>query len=175
MSFIEIAKQSRASQDPFELWQLLEAVAKVKPQKILEIGVHRGYSAETWRTAFPNCEVVGVECDVSHIDYSAFRLINGRSTHSGVIEQVRKMGPYQFLFIDGDHTYEGTKLDWINYSPMVVPAGIVALHDTARIGEQWKGNVETHQLFEELKRSHHSAEFIGASEHSPGTGLLYLT
>jgi predicted O-methyltransferase YrrM len=35
-----------------------------------------------------------------------------------------------FIFIDGDHSYEGLKKDWELYSPRVVLNGIIALHDT---------------------------------------------
>jgi hypothetical protein len=33
------------------------------------------------------------------------------------------------LIIDGDHSYDGVKNDWINYSPLVVPGGYVLLDD----------------------------------------------
>lgn len=39
-------------------------------------------------------------------------------------------GPYDFAFIDGDHSYDGVKYDWLAYSTMVRPGGIVAFHDT---------------------------------------------
>lgn len=35
-----------------------------------------------------------------------------------------------FLFIDGDHSWDGIDHDWNNWSRFVVPGGIVALHDT---------------------------------------------
>ena len=35
------------------------------------------------------------------------------------------------LFIDGDHSYEGIKLDWELFSPYVAPFGAVVFHDTA--------------------------------------------
>ncbi|HYP04783.1 MAG TPA: class I SAM-dependent methyltransferase [Bryobacteraceae bacterium] len=38
--------------------------------------------------------------------------------------------PIRFLWIDGDHTYEGAKLDFDLFMPFVVPGGIVAIHDT---------------------------------------------
>ncbi len=38
--------------------------------------------------------------------------------------------PIDFIFIDGDHSYEGLKADWASWSPNVVPGGIVALHDS---------------------------------------------
>ncbi len=34
------------------------------------------------------------------------------------------------LFIDGDHSYEGAKLDWDLFSPFVKPFGSVVFHDT---------------------------------------------
>lgn len=34
-----------------------------------------------------------------------------------------------FLFIDGDHTYEGVKRDFLMYSPLVRKGGIIAFHD----------------------------------------------
>lgn len=37
--------------------------------------------------------------------------------------------PIDFLFIDGDHTFEGVKQDFDTYSPWVKPGGLVALHD----------------------------------------------
>jgi predicted O-methyltransferase YrrM len=35
-----------------------------------------------------------------------------------------------FLFIDGDHSYEGIRQDWEGWSPLVAPDGVVALHDS---------------------------------------------
>ena len=35
-----------------------------------------------------------------------------------------------FLHIDADHHYEGVKLDWDLYSPLVPDDGIITLHDT---------------------------------------------
>lgn len=35
-----------------------------------------------------------------------------------------------FLFIDGDHNYQGCKADWDLYSRMLSPGGLVVFHDT---------------------------------------------
>jgi predicted O-methyltransferase YrrM len=37
--------------------------------------------------------------------------------------------PIDFLFIDGDHTYEMVRRDWEEWSPHVTPEGHVAFHD----------------------------------------------
>ena len=54
-----------------------------------------------------------------------------------------------FAFIDGDHSYEGVKLDWEVLSPRMTEFGVVVFHDTLwdrrasdpptarRAGPQW--------------------------------------
>jgi MMP 1-O-methyltransferase len=42
--------------------------------------------------------------------------------------------PIDLLFIDGDHSEEGTRGDWEAFSPHVVPGGVVIFHD-ARVGQ----------------------------------------
>lgn len=65
------------------------------------------------------------------------RIVNGSvrflETYSNLaIEQFRSIEaePIDFLFIDGDHTYDGVKTDWDIWSPLVGSGGIVALHDS---------------------------------------------
>jgi len=36
-----------------------------------------------------------------------------------------------FIFIDGDHSYDGIKTDWNDWSAKVNPGGYIALHDTS--------------------------------------------
>jgi predicted O-methyltransferase YrrM len=38
-----------------------------------------------------------------------------------------------FIFIDGDHSYDGISKDWRLYADKVRPGGIMALHDTSTI------------------------------------------
>jgi predicted O-methyltransferase YrrM len=41
-----------------------------------------------------------------------------------------RAAPFDFVFVDGDHTYEGLHKDWEGWSPLVEPGGIIALHDS---------------------------------------------
>lgn len=45
-------------------------------------------------------------------------------------------GPFDVAFIDGDHTYEGVRADWLTWSPLVRPGGVVAFHDTWPNGDR---------------------------------------
>lgn len=42
-----------------------------------------------------------------------------------------------FLFIDGDHSYNGCLQDWIEWSPFVIKNGIVAFHDGRVFPNGW--------------------------------------
>jgi hypothetical protein len=44
--------------------------------------------------------------------------------------EARAILPLDFIFIDGDHTYEGLKGDWEAWSPHIAQGGIAALHDS---------------------------------------------
>ena len=57
-----------------------------------------------------------------------FTLIDGDSQNPETIARVD--GPFDFAFIDGDHSYDGVRADWLNYSPLIRPGGMVAFHDT---------------------------------------------
>lgn len=42
-----------------------------------------------------------------------------------------------FLFIDGEHSYEACLRDWQQWSPFVEPAGVVAFHDARTFPGGW--------------------------------------
>ena len=44
-------------------------------------------------------------------------------------------GPIRLLWIDGDHSYEAVKKDFLLWEPFVVPGGVIAFHDTY----SWEG------------------------------------
>lgn len=54
--------------------------------------------------------------------------------HSFTPEAVGKLYKFtdsiDFLFIDGDHTYQAVMTDWLLYSPLVKSGGIIAFHDS---------------------------------------------
>ncbi len=174
----EIAKHSRASQDKFELWRLLEVLNARPPKVIVEVGVHKGFSIETWKKAFDPQMIVGIDNDAQFIETRGFELIVGNSndehTRNRLIDHLG-MRQIDFLFLDGDHTYEGVSKDFELYAPLVGLSGVVAIHDTRRTGEKWIGKVETHRFFEEMRDKYPSCEFWnGVLPDTPGTGVLFL-
>lgn len=55
-----------------------------------------------------------------------------RMTGAQAAQRLREVGerPVDFVFIDGDHSYEGLAGDWAGWAPLVAEGGVVALHDS---------------------------------------------
>lgn len=86
-------------------------------------------------------------------------LVQGDSHNPEVVEKVRGLGPYDFIFIDGDHSYDGVKADWENYGPM---GKIVAFHDII-------GVPDVKRFWNEIKVGKEGREIM----KSFGIGILY--
>lgn len=43
---------------------------------------------------------------------------------------VAEAGLFDFVFIDGEHSYDGLRADWEAWRSRLVPGGVVALHDS---------------------------------------------
>jgi predicted O-methyltransferase YrrM len=99
-------------------------------------------------------------------------LVRADSHDNSTLEHLKSLlggGSIDFLFIDGDHTYEGVKRDWEMYSPLVRPGGLVAFHDVA-------GNYETTQvkrLWDVIKLDHQYREYMVHPRGQYGIGVLF--
>ena len=56
-----------------------------------------------------------------------------------------------FLFIDGDHTYEGVKKDFLMYKEFVKPGGWVGFHDTIDSEHHRNANCRVDLFWNELE------------------------
>jgi len=122
-------------QDDQELWWLVQKVTGLAPKKILEVGSAHGGTLLFWQELASE-KVVSV-CDVpldGGISYDAFdkvEFIIGDSHALATRIAANAWGPFDFVFIDGDHTQAGVQADWIDYSRSVRKGGIVAFHDVS--------------------------------------------
>ena len=76
-----------------------------------------------------------------------------------------------FLFIDGDHSYEGVKQDFEMYSPFVKKGGYVALHDIN--GKPLHGlNIHVHDFWNELPKE--NTITFNSEGFSMGIGVIQI-
>ena len=77
-----------------------------------------------------------------------------------------------FIFIDGDHSYEGVKKDFELYSQLLTDKGIIIIHDTDSDYE------EKLIVSEDAKKDHHRfdgpSKFIKELEKNPSYNLINL-
>ena len=81
--------------------------------------------------------------------------------------------PIRFLWIDGDHTYLGAKLDFDLFMPFLIEGGIVALHDTLH---EFEGPIRV--FVEDMLRSDQFGpagllHTIGWAQYRPREGALF--
>ena len=159
--------------------EFLELAKMVKAQQckyIMEIGTYRGGTLFVFsQLADPHATVISLDFHFSFLGkvYGALQkpllrkfVRNGKSlfllrqdSHlpetEQVVRDILKDNELDFLFIDGDHTYEGVRADFTMYSPLVREGGLIAFHDIAESG----GSREVHRLWEELKPNYRHSEF----------------
>jgi cephalosporin hydroxylase len=137
-----------AYQNVGELAALWELVAQKPHARVLEIGSLFGGTLWHWIHLPHSYVVVSVDL-VSKWHREAvleareqwpgwaddagveLHVLEADSTDPKTLAAVQAASSYfDFAFIDGDHSYDGVRTDWLNYSPLVRSGGLVAFHDT---------------------------------------------
>jgi predicted O-methyltransferase YrrM len=123
-------------------------------RRLVEVGVWHGVTTCRLRRAM-NAEGVLFGVDPyppGRLGFSAQRAIARREvkkSSGGEVRWLRLTGveaarllaetcepPLDFVFIDGDHSYEGLRGDWEAWSGLIAPGGVVALHDSCSSAER---------------------------------------
>ena len=113
-----------------------------KPEHVLEVGVYGGGSFALW-CYLSSGKKIGIDSgsiggpihqriDDFRARFGDVSVIRRDSHDPNTKEQIVAMlngEQLDFLFIDGDHTVEGVKLDYEMYAPLVRKGGWIAFHD----------------------------------------------
>jgi len=76
---------------------------------------------------------------------------------------------YQYIYIDGDHSYEGVKLDYSLFWPRLDTNGFMSFHDITEHGYLDKGVFGVYKFWEEVSKKHAISFPI---PQSAGLGML---
>lgn len=162
-------------QSLIEFGALWDHVASLlKPKRVVEIGSLYGGTLWYW-LQLPEVEsVVSVDLIVKREPMRTEIMqarakwrtwgdklwsIEGSSQDPAVLEAAGRVADtIDFLFIDGDHTYEGVYDDFGLWSPLVRSGGLVAFHDTVVNGTRDEPGVR--RLVAELKHRLPSIEWF---------------
>ncbi|HUW46098.1 MAG TPA: class I SAM-dependent methyltransferase [Dehalococcoidia bacterium] len=196
--FHDAARSLKPLQIKEEILELLKIVNEIKPKVVLEIGTANG------GTLFLFSRVASESATIISIDlpggwgggyskwriplYKSFTLLEQKlhlhrvDSHSeGTLSQVEHIldgKKVDFLFIDGDHTYEGVRKDFEMYSPLVGKGGMIAFHDIDHIVPHPRPPFcEVSKLWDEIKNNYRSIEIIKKQKdygRGCGIGVLYV-
>lgn len=128
-----------------ELESFMRSVASLRSGAICEIGgANGGTLAAFCEVASPDATLISIDIAYTAARRAAHKKLArdkqqvccfaANSHDAATLERVRHvLGDRQLdvLLIDGDHSYEGVKLDFEMYSPLVRTGGLVAFHDIA--------------------------------------------
>jgi predicted O-methyltransferase YrrM len=179
-----------------EIETLLTKLAKRKIRVMLEIGTAQGgtlylfsrilnSNAEIVSLDLPEGDFVGSYPSYKKAFYASFArdnqrifLVKANSHEKSSLENVKSILNGQeldFLFIDGDHTYEGVKADFEMYGPLVREGGLIAFHDICQSLRTGHGNSGTvFKFWKEIRKMYPSEEIISSpSQNGCGIGLIY--
>lgn len=150
----DIRKRFHLVQNDYEITELQKMVASLNPKYIVEIGVENGGTLQIWcNSIVGDGYVVGVDIqdkvnwDIFDKNDKFLYYVQGDSKDEKTINSVvsfidsTENKNIDFLFIDGDHSYEGVKADFENYKGMVRSGGLIAFHDIydgAGVAKFWK-------------------------------------
>ena len=161
-----------------EFSKLLEHYYTLKPTKVMEIGTANG------GTLFAHCKLANNNATVISVDlpggnfgggypdwkiplYNEFaknnqkmHLIRASSHDQGTFELIKnilKEELLDYIFIDGDHTYNGVKKDFELYYPLVKVGGTIAFHDIALHKDS---SCQVDKFWREIKSNYKHIEFL---------------
>lgn len=174
-------------QRAWEIETLEDLYIAKAPKRVCEIGIFQGGTLKRWlqHAAF-GAIVVAVDIDLVPLrkhPYSEWvkpsttlKIIQGGTEHASTFDAVREAvgGQLDWLWIDGDHTYNMTKSDLARYGPLVVEGGLIAMHDInlPGIAAVWDEVQKAGYLTRELQ-----SQFVAPDEgvaKGTGIGVIYV-
>jgi glycosyltransferase involved in cell wall biosynthesis/cephalosporin hydroxylase len=183
----QLIRKRNSMQISLEIENLQLLLANKKPKVVIEIGTAKGGTLARW-FELPTVETI-ISIDLSNgihggqgfeertyvisdaieqanIGKIEFYAVNGSSRDPYIINRVRELldgRSVDFIFIDGDHTYNGVKRDFENYEGFLSTDAIVGFHDIIDSEFHRANNCNVSEFWKQLKLQYESEEFINTN------------
>ncbi len=177
-----------------EITSLLNFVKNIKPKTMMEIGTAKGGTLFLFSKIIPEDSLI-ISLDLPKgsfgggyphwkiplyksfaKDKQIINLVRENSHNINTLQKIKSIlgdRKLDFLFIDGDHTYNGVKRDFELYGQLVRKGGIIAFHDIAPHPLETK--CEVGKFWNEIKKKYKYEEFVeNWKQNWAGIGLIKL-
>lgn len=122
--------------------------------RLVEVGVWHGVTTKRLRAAMPpGAELWAVDpyergrlrlsfpeliakAEVGTVENGNVRWVRATGAEAAALFRRDAGGLADFVFIDGDHSWDGIRADWEAWSELVSPGGVVCLHDSRSTPER---------------------------------------
>jgi predicted O-methyltransferase YrrM len=122
--------------------------------RLVEIGVWQGVTTKRLRAAMaPDAELWAIDPyvagrlgvsfpeliahgEVDVVENGHIRWVKGTGADAAEQWKQERREPADFVFVDGDHSWDGISTDWNAWSGLVAPGGVIALHDSRSTPER---------------------------------------
>ncbi|MEM3525954.1 MAG: class I SAM-dependent methyltransferase [Candidatus Jordarchaeaceae archaeon] len=175
-----------------EILELLKIVEEIKPKRVLEIGTANGGTLFLFsQVAAPYAMIISVDLPGGRFGggYPEYRiplykgfakknqkiyLIRSDSHEEETFEKIKQIlngEKVDFLFIDGDHSYNGVKKDFEMYNKLA--ESVIALHDIVPGPEKNVGGVP--KFWKEISKEYKKREIVKDwNQGGYGIGVIFL-
>ena len=200
MNAIELVKKGYSIgmvQEKDEITGLTNFLLELEPTNVMEIGSKLGGTFEILCNIATNkkisvdlpggihggwitmghpylCDSYKLRDDYFLHNYDNVHMCNGDSHLDSTLTQITdfvKGETVDFLFIDGDHTYDGVMQDFEMYKHLVTPGGWVGFHDINDTQHHRDLNVYVGKFWDELKGNKIT---FNMNKHWAGIGVIQL-
>jgi predicted O-methyltransferase YrrM len=150
-----------------ELAQFIKYIKPLNLNYALEIGA--GFGGTTEAISHFTSHLISIDSGEPRFDVleinkrCGFRYLQGDSHYDEAhkaVEEILEGNKLDMLFIDGDHSYAGAKLDFLQFRDMIAPGGIIAFHDIVDSEHHRAKKCNVFVLWRELKKLYEYTEII---------------
>jgi predicted O-methyltransferase YrrM len=171
-------KSMRLQQEPSEIEALYHRVCELRPRTVLEIGTAKGGSLYLWaQAAADDAHLISI--DMPSVGFGGYEpcrapfyesfaradqrltLLRADSHAHQTAQSVREAlagAALDFLFIDGDHAYDGVRNDFYMYGAMVRAGGLIAMHDILPNNDTPR--IQVHRFWNEVRSAYEQCDQI---------------
>lgn len=173
-------------QNDYEIFSLIRLMGKLECDSYLEIGSETGETFVAIGAGLKKAVSIDLprkkrsvhKILLSRRDYLRkcgvdAHVILGNSHDRKLMEWALLRGPYDAVFIDGDHSYSGVKSDWENYRGLAKK--VVVFHDIIATSPKNPERLAVHKLWREIKDEFRTLEIIEPdSSRKMGIGVVFV-